>query len=278
MSIEPLWYGDWQELSCAGSESSLSTPCRFTLVAPCCHGGSIYTAEIGKLYKSENLPSTVRANLLVPTRWMALLGFLLPIPKSRTAVVRAQAVKNIVQLSDLDLPFSTTTCATWTSCNSPSSLTRLLSKSKETMQINTSLLTWYMCLRAQLFSPIPLFATPWTIACQAPLSMEFSGQEYWSGLPFPPPGDFPDARIKIQVFCVSCIADRFFTAEPLGKPNLAHGNLSINLLLLFCYYQCHCLGVLPKPFWVNKRKCLSPFCILHIGREELMQKSCVPVK
>jgi len=40
------------------------------------------------------------------------------------------------------------------------------------------------------------FATPWTVAHQAPLSMEFSRQEYWSGLPFPPPGDFPDPGIK----------------------------------------------------------------------------------
>jgi len=36
------------------------------------------------------------------------------------------------------------------------------------------------------------FATPWTVARQGPLSMEFPGQEYWSGLPFPPPGDLPD--------------------------------------------------------------------------------------
>ena len=41
-----------------------------------------------------------------------------------------------------------------------------------------------------------LFATPWTAACQAPLSMEFSRQEYWSGLPFPSPGDLPDPGIK----------------------------------------------------------------------------------
>ena len=39
-------------------------------------------------------------------------------------------------------------------------------------------------------------ATPWTVACQAPLSMEFSRQEYWSGLPFPPPGDLPDPGIE----------------------------------------------------------------------------------
>ena len=39
-------------------------------------------------------------------------------------------------------------------------------------------------------------ATPWTVACQAPLSMGFSKQEYWSGLPFPSPGDLPDPGIK----------------------------------------------------------------------------------
>ena len=41
--------------------------------------------------------------------------------------------------------------------------------------------------------------TPWTVACQAPLSMGFSRQEYWSGLPFPPPGDLPDRVSNLQV-------------------------------------------------------------------------------
>ena len=43
---------------------------------------------------------------------------------------------------------------------------------------------------------VQLFATPWTVARQAPLSMEFSRQEYWSGLPFPIPGDLPNPGIK----------------------------------------------------------------------------------
>ena len=43
---------------------------------------------------------------------------------------------------------------------------------------------------------VRLFATPWTVAYQAPLSMGFSRQEYWSGLPFPPPGDLPDPGIE----------------------------------------------------------------------------------
>ena len=45
-------------------------------------------------------------------------------------------------------------------------------------------------------SCIQLFATAWTVACQASLSMGFSRQEYWSGLPFPSPGDPPDLEIK----------------------------------------------------------------------------------
>ena len=42
------------------------------------------------------------------------------------------------------------------------------------------------------------FVTPWTVACQAPLSMGFPRQEYWSGLPFPSPGDLPDPAIKSE--------------------------------------------------------------------------------
>ena len=46
------------------------------------------------------------------------------------------------------------------------------------------------------FSHVRLFATSWTITLQAPLSMEFFRQEYWSGLPFPSPGDLPDPGIE----------------------------------------------------------------------------------
>ena len=50
-----------------------------------------------------------------------------------------------------------------------------------------------MCCR---FSCVQLFVIPWTVGHQAPLSMEFSRQEYWSGLPFPSPGDPPDPEIE----------------------------------------------------------------------------------
>ena len=47
-----------------------------------------------------------------------------------------------------------------------------------------------------LLSHVRLFATLWIVACQAPLSMEFSRKEYWSGLPFSSPGDLPDAGVN----------------------------------------------------------------------------------
>ena len=51
-------------------------------------------------------------------------------------------------------------------------------------------------MKVKSLSPVRLFSTPWTVAYQAPLSIEFSRQEYWSGLPFPSPGDLPDPGIK----------------------------------------------------------------------------------
>ena len=62
-------------------------------------------------------------------------------------------------------------------------------------------------------------ATPWTIARQAPLSMGFPKQEYWSGLPFPPPGDLPDPGIKPASPASPALAGGFVTTEPPGKPS-----------------------------------------------------------
>ena len=59
--------------------------------------------------------------------------------------------------------------------------------------------------------------TPWTVACQAPLYMEFSRQEYWSELPFPLPGDLPDPGIKPKSPAAPALAGGFFTTKPPGK-------------------------------------------------------------
>ena len=64
-------------------------------------------------------------------------------------------------------------------------------------------------------SCVQLFATPWTVAYQAPLSMVFSRQEYWSGLPFPSPGDLPDPGIELRSATLQ--ADSLPSEQP-GKP------------------------------------------------------------
>ena len=68
-----------------------------------------------------------------------------------------------------------------------------------------------MCVHAQLLSYVWLFATPGAKACQAPLSMRFSQQEYWSGLPCPPPGDLPDPGIETESPMYPVLANEFFT-------------------------------------------------------------------
>ena len=71
---------------------------------------------------------------------------------------------------------------------------------------------------------VRLFVTPWTVAHQAPPSMGFSRQEYWSGLPFPSPGDLPDPGIEPRSPAFQADA---LTSEPPGKPTIT--------FLLHCY-------------------------------------------
>ena len=63
------------------------------------------------------------------------------------------------------------------------------------------------------FSRVQLFVTPWTVAPQATLSMEFSRQEYWRGLPCPPPGDLPDPEIELASLMSLALAGGFFTTS-----------------------------------------------------------------
>ena len=76
---------------------------------------------------------------------------------------------------------------------------------------------WVIYVCVQSLSGVPLFATPWTVAHQAPLSTELSWQEYLSGLPFPPPGDLPDPGIKP---ISPAWADKCFTPELYMKGNM----------------------------------------------------------
>ena len=69
-------------------------------------------------------------------------------------------------------------------------------------------------VKVKSLSRVLLFATPWTVAYQAPPSMGFSRQEYWSGLPFPSPGNFPDPGIEPRSPALEADA---LTSEPPGK-------------------------------------------------------------
>ena len=79
--------------------------------------------------------------------------------------------------------------------------------------------TLHVCLLS-CFSHVRLFATLWTVACQAPLSMRFSGQEYWSGLPCPPPGDLPNPRTEPMSLTPPALAGRFFTSATWEAPKI----------------------------------------------------------
>ena len=70
----------------------------------------------------------------------------------------------------------------------------------------------HVCMLSR-FSRVRLCATLWTVAHQAPLSMGFSRQEYWSGLPCPPPGELGDPGIKPASFMSPALASRFFTTS-----------------------------------------------------------------
>ena len=77
------------------------------------------------------------------------------------------------------------------------------------------LISTFFVVVVQSLSCVCLSATPWTAAGQAPLSMGFPRQEYWSGLPFPCPRDLPNPGVEPES---PALAGGFFTAEPPGKP------------------------------------------------------------
>ena len=72
-------------------------------------------------------------------------------------------------------------------------------------------------MHAQSLSCVQLVVTPWTIARQVPLSIEFSRQECWSGLTFPSPGDLPHLGTELAPPASLALAGRFFTTAPPGK-------------------------------------------------------------
>ena len=89
----------------------------------------------------------------------------------------------------------------------------------------------YMCVCSVAQSCLDSFATQWTVACQAPLSMEFPRQEYWSGLPFPSPASWP--RDQTCVSCIGRILNSWTTRE------VQTDRLKIETFIwpLFCHFN-----------------------------------------
>ena len=114
----------------------------------------------------------------------------------------------------------------------------------------------------ELLSHVRLFATPWTVACQAPLSMGFSRQEYWSGFPFPSPRDITNLGIKLGSPSLLAVS---LPSEPPGKPLGGSWGFAVLLssqepLLLVAqgpHFECHWHRLcprLPVPDWSSSTR------------------------
>ena len=93
-------------------------------------------------------------------------------------------------------------------------------RSKPETPINSNLVNKFLCslLRASMLSHVQLFATPWAEAHLDSLSMEFSRQEHWSGLPFPPPGDLSDPGMEPMSPMSPALHSESLPLSHLGSP------------------------------------------------------------
>ena len=96
---------------------------------------------------------------------------------------------------------------------------------------------WIMCACVHLcvlsrFGCVWLFVIPWTVAHQAPLSVGFSRQEYWGGVPFPPPGDPPHLRTEPTSLTSPALAGGFLTTSITWEALLDHSHLQMLLMSL----------------------------------------------
>ena len=88
-----------------------------------------------------------------------------------------------------------------------------------------------VCVRTLSCSVVSYsFVTPWTMARQAPLSVGFPRQEYWSGLPLPNPGDLPNPGIEPMSLASPAFVGRFFTTAPPGKPHMIWRTFTLLIL------------------------------------------------
>ena len=93
-----------------------------------------------------------------------------------------------------------------------------------------------MCVHVCVLSHVRLFVTPWTVACQVPLSMKFSRQKLWNGLPFPSPRDIPDPGIKLVSPTARALAGRIFITVAPEKTRYIY----IYICVCVCVCVCVC--------------------------------------
>ena len=114
-----------------------------------------------------------------------------------------------------------------------------------------------------MLSCVQLFATPWTVPCQVPPSMGFSRQEYWSGLPFPSPGDLPNPGIKPRSLTMQ--ADSL-PSEPPGKPIWPSNSVPRNIFQRI------------ENTWPHKKLyCTWMFIIALVIIAKMKQSKCPPI-
>ena len=97
-------------------------------------------------------------------------------------------------------------------------------------------------------SCIQLFVILWTVTSQAPLSIEFSRQEYWNRLLFPSPVDLPNPEIKLESPMSPALQADSLTAEPSGKPVKCHGKHQLFYIFTYFYFFVHTVLVYGATF------------------------------
>ena len=107
-------------------------------------------------------------------------------------------------------------------------------------------------LCAQLLQSCPPLCNLWTVTCQAPLSMGFSRQKYWSWLPCPSPGVLPNSVIEPISLSSPTLQAGSLTTEPLGKPCLMLANFFLlhHMVNLSCY-TLYTLSIVPSSVWAT---------------------------
>ena len=116
------------------------------------------------------------------------------------------------------------------------------------------------------FSCIWLCGTLWTVARQAALSMGFSRQEYWSGLPYPPAGDLPDSGAEPASLVSPALAGGFFTTSPSGEP-LTSGSFQMCLWPFSSFFDRELMQDLET--WGNKQK-----AVIHPAAVSFLKSIC----